>query len=359
MNPRLPRIGDLLVEVGALSPSQLAEALGHQRQHGGRIGTSLVALGFINERALAGILAKQLSIPSVSESQLERISQQVIGRVTPQVAERLRLVPVGEDQGRLWVAMSDPTDTRAIDEVTAAVGREVRPMVIPDRQLEAALERYYGIVPKVQPEVEAPGLYLNGDRLIDAGPLDPSAPSLAVVEEATGFLDEAPRPSVAATPRTSLAVLAGQMLAASNDDAVLDAVLRHLSPDAPRQCVFGVRSGEFEPWRALGVELSSFVGVHQPVNELPLVGRALSTADPYLGGLGAAELGQLAAPLGVDAETLGLILPVRIGHHPIGCLIALDVSLEVMRRKAELSRVARKLDQALHINYLRRLLIEP
>jgi hypothetical protein len=79
----------------------------------------------------------------------------------------------------------------------------------------------------------------------------------------------------------------------------------------------------------------------------------------WVGRLFAAELGALAQPLGAAREGLGVVLPVRIGKRAVGVVVGLDGTLDALRHKPELDRLAIKLDQALHISYLRRLLMQP
>src|SRR6478672_11665849 len=96
------RVGDLLVEAGVISREQLNEALRHQAHTGGRLGTNLVELGFIDEKTLANFLAKQLSIPAVSAAQIDKITPTALQFLTAQAADRLRAIPVREDAGKLW-----------------------------------------------------------------------------------------------------------------------------------------------------------------------------------------------------------------------------------------------------------------
>src|SRR6185503_11730101 len=118
---------------------QLSEALRHQANAGGRIGTNLVELGFIEERTLAATLARQLSIPTVTAAQIDRASNHVLGLLPAGAAERLKAVPVREDAGKLWVAMADPTDKSALIELEKLAGRPVRTMVAPELLIQYAL----------------------------------------------------------------------------------------------------------------------------------------------------------------------------------------------------------------------------
>src|SRR5437899_8980497 len=124
----LPRLGELLIEAGAIDHGQLAQALAHQRLHGGRLGTNLVELGILDERTVATVLARQMTIPSASAGQLERCDPAALRLLRAEVAERLLAVPIREDAGKLWVAMADPTDQVALSELGRVTGRAVRPM---------------------------------------------------------------------------------------------------------------------------------------------------------------------------------------------------------------------------------------
>jgi len=143
--PPAIKLGELLVDSGVISREQLSSALTHQRQYGGRLGTCLVELGFTEEKTVAGILAKQLNIPSATASQLDKCDPFAIKMVPAPMAERLRAVPIRPDGDKLWVVMADPTDQQAVGELSKQTGKKVRPMVAPELLVQYALERYYKV----------------------------------------------------------------------------------------------------------------------------------------------------------------------------------------------------------------------
>lgn len=384
------RVGEMLVESGLITRDQLGQALRQQAQAGGRIGTNLVELGFIDEKTLAQVLARQLSIPSVSAAQIDRVTVQVTSLVPAADAERLKAVPIREDAGKLWVAMADPTDKSAVVELERLSGRPVRSMVAPELLIQYGLEKHYHARKRprvVEVRAGSSGLLsleeaMRAETPPAPPPLPPSetpvrsavpfAPGAAPVyrpipmapgtlDSVTGYLDEAERlPAEAIAPATlTLGSLATELAGATTDEAMLDLVVRYLGQDVPRVWVFLLRAGELVSWGGRGIDPAALAGVRAKLAELPVVAQALSTGEVLAGRLKPAALGRLAQPLSLYQEALGLIVPVRVGKQAVGAILGLDAGLETMRKKPELDRLALKLDQALHINYLRRLLLQP
>ena len=368
----------MLVEAGAITRTQLNEALRHQAHAGGRLGSNLVELGFIDEKTLAAFLAKQLSIPAVTAASIDRIRPPLLELFSAQVAERLRALPIREDAGRLWVAMTDPSDKRAIDELEQITRKPIRPMVAPELLMQYGLEKHYRVRrrPRIV-EVKTSGaelLHLEGGTRapIPAMPVPQhEAPVYMPVSESgpvftdqldsvTGYLDETSHPAPPVPPPEgplTWKTLIDKFVAATTDEAVLDAAARYLAQDIPRVCVMLLRDGELVTWGGRGLQPERFVGLRVPLAELPLLAQSLASGDVLAGRLQPAALGRFSQPLGVEHELLGLILPVRIGKHAVGVILGLDATLEAMRKKPELEKLVLKLDQALHINYLRRLLL--
>jgi hypothetical protein len=378
----LPRLGELLIEAGVVTQAQLGEALAQQRLHGGRLGTNLVELGFVDEKTLSSLLARQLTIPSATAAQLDRCDPLALQLLPPDVADKLRAIPLREDAGRLWVAMADPTDQSTLTELARLTKRNVRPMVAPELLIQYALERHYQVKRKLRVvQVRTP----TSDLLRIDAPRTPIVPTPALatagtpppadaaasapvwssygqnvptvdVDDLAGYLDDGPERPEALPARVSLREVAGELVAALSDDAILDVALRFVAQDVQRLAAFVLRHGSFSGWRGLGVDGATLRRVQVALDDAPLVARALSSGEAWVGRLKPSELGGLAAPLGAS-ETLGVVLPLRIGRRAVGAIVGLDASLEALRHKSELDKLALKIDQALHIGYLRRLIL--
>ncbi len=139
----------MLVTAGLVTPRELEEALEAQRASGLRIGMQLVKLGYVAETQLTQVLSNQLSVPWVSLDRIE-FSSQLLERIPGELADRLTVVPIYvrsvHNQGdTLYVAMDDPTDEEAIQEVARAASLPVRPMIAAPSELRRVIEaRYFG-----------------------------------------------------------------------------------------------------------------------------------------------------------------------------------------------------------------------
>lgn len=134
------RLGEVLVELGAVTVQQVDEALASQARTGGRLGDTLLARGVVSQQQLLHALAVQyghefLDLGSVS------IDADLLQRVPPQLARRHRAIPVGFEGERVLLAMANPADVLAIDDIRAALGRHVKPVMAEVAQIFAVLDR--------------------------------------------------------------------------------------------------------------------------------------------------------------------------------------------------------------------------
>src|SRR5919204_1171563 len=136
------RLGELLVRENLISLQQLQKAQEEQRKTGGRIGSLLVKQGAIAEGDLTNFLSKQYGVPAISLSDFD-VDDEVIKLVPKAIAEKHQVVPVNRAGSSLIIAMSDPSNIFAIDEIKFQTGYNVEPVVASEQAIREAIERYY------------------------------------------------------------------------------------------------------------------------------------------------------------------------------------------------------------------------
>ena len=137
------RLGDLLVKSGKISQAQLQEALTLQKDQGGRLGTNLVKLGYLTERQLVETLSQQFKVPSVDLNGME-VDEAVVKIIPADIARKYTIFPVTKAGATVTVAMTDPTNVFAMDDVKFMTGYKVEPVVASETSIRAAIDRYYG-----------------------------------------------------------------------------------------------------------------------------------------------------------------------------------------------------------------------
>jgi type IV pilus assembly protein PilB len=137
------KFGELLVRAGRVTQAQLTEALALQKEHGGRVGANLVKLGYINDRQLVEALSQHFKVPSVDLAGME-IDEAVIKIIPADIARKYTILPVNKAGATVTVAMIDPTNVFAMDDVKFMTGYRVEPVVASETAIRAAIDRYYG-----------------------------------------------------------------------------------------------------------------------------------------------------------------------------------------------------------------------
>ena len=137
------KLGELLVRNSAISNQQLAKALEDQKASGGRLGESLIKLGFIKEIDLVSFLSKQYGMPSVNLTEIV-ILPEVIKIIPTDVAIKYQVIPVSLRDSTLIVAMVDPSNIFAIDDIKFLTGYRIEALVAPESSMKQALDMHYG-----------------------------------------------------------------------------------------------------------------------------------------------------------------------------------------------------------------------
>jgi hypothetical protein len=143
MQQPIKRLGELLIEGGLITPAQLQSALTHQRTGRGRLGSNLVALGYISEEVLLDFLSVQTGMPQLDVRNVS-VAPQVLKLVPHRLADQFTVLPITTKEPRLLVlAMSDPSDLNAIDSARFASGLNIEPILASPSALKKAISDLY------------------------------------------------------------------------------------------------------------------------------------------------------------------------------------------------------------------------
>jgi type IV pilus assembly protein PilB len=138
------RIGELLLKEKRITPDQLQEALNYQKANGGKLGFNLVKLGFVKDEELTALLSKQYGVPSINLAQFE-IDPAVIKLIPAETAQKYQIIPLSRAGATLTIAMTDPTNVFAMDDIKFMTGYNVEPVVASETAVGDAITRYYAL----------------------------------------------------------------------------------------------------------------------------------------------------------------------------------------------------------------------
>ena len=139
------RLGELLVKEKLITQEQLTKALEYQRQHGCRLGMALMKLGLTSEDEVTEILSRQYGVPSINLKYYE-VDPTVINLIPQDTAVRYQIVPLSRVGSTLTIAMTDPTNVFAMDDIKFMTGFNVEPVVASETSINEAISKFYGEV---------------------------------------------------------------------------------------------------------------------------------------------------------------------------------------------------------------------
>ncbi len=137
------RLGEMLIKEGLITENQLHKGLAAQKKHGGKLGNCLVSLGYLSEDQLLTGISRQLGVARIDLTGFD-VESDIIKLISPETAYKYKVIPIArEGKKGLTVAMSDPTNMFAIDDIQFRTGFNVTTLVASEKSLEKALSRYY------------------------------------------------------------------------------------------------------------------------------------------------------------------------------------------------------------------------
>src|SRR5216683_5914795 len=163
------RLGELLTKASLITQDQLKDALKVQKDTGSKLGETLIKLGFVSEEDITECLSQQFGVPSINLDHFE-IDASVIKLISGDVARKYNILPVNKTGATITIAMADPTNVFAMDDIKFRTGYNVEPVVASEIALRKAIEKHYGTPRSVVLKEQKPtarSAYAPGQGSID------------------------------------------------------------------------------------------------------------------------------------------------------------------------------------------------
>jgi len=285
------KIGERFIEQGLLTAAQLEEALRAQLIFGGHLGTCLLELGYVEEAVLGRTLASIYGVGYAPPHFFDNVARTVVQAMPRRVVEKHSVVPFDLKDRTLHVAMIDPKNLPAIDEIAFATGQKVAAWVAPEARIFQVMERYYD-VPRRQRYVSVCQDLDRGGGAQAGGGADRSSAGPSRFERVyeqppyLSALTDGTRREETSVPVSGSRHddLADRLCAADVPSEVADAVLDFATRTLPRCALFMVSGATATLWRSRGLSGSSIAPVIAlPVTSEPLF-ELLHERDHYRGG---------------------------------------------------------------------------
>lgn len=346
------KLGEMLLKVGALTKAQLEQVLQAQAIYGGRLGTNMVEMGFVTEEELAHVLSEQSGAPCVEPAELGAVSDSVLRLLPNELVRRYRVVPLAIEGKRLTVAMADPRDFKAVEEIGFVTGLVVKPRICTERRLNVALERFYNI--------RRPARFAEGGGGISRFEAVTRAPAEVIAQNAAdaavdGWESQTGWPPV--LDRISVKDVAEVMATASSDREVVQALMRYIGGEFDRGGFLRLKGGVLSGVQAVaeGLPVEAFAGFEAEIVQMEHLQRMDREKGLVLCEFAEGDLeGSLVRAMGGELPASALLLPVSLGGHVVGVICASDSKGRLGGGAFELQRVGVMAELSLEMLSLRR-----
>lgn len=334
----MKRLGEILLERGAIAVAELHTGLEACHYHGGRLGTQLLRFGFVDEHALLEALSEQLGVPPVASQALRRAPPQLRLMIPSDVSRRLQAMVFDRKDGILSVAMTSPRNPSAIEEIVSYIGLDIRPHVATEVGILTALRELAAAddartIKTTAPAVPAHGVGDLWDRLWKPSPLS----SDDFLRPSTGSPREeipaaATFPGLAPIPPGTLRAAAGplrdeafsaMLRGVEHRDDVGELLLRRAAAMLERCCLLACHSGKIVGWLGRGPGLVvDDVQTFEVDGETQSVMSGLAAGGHFAGPMPGGLANQLLIELlGDPMPTEVAVVPVPVKNRVVAYLL--------------------------------------
>jgi len=239
------KLGEALIKEVLITRQQLEQALMRQVQFGGRIGTNIVELRFLEEEELSKFLARFFRLPAISPEQLNSISEDVINSLSRELVDKYKILPFKKERNRLHTAMLNPKNIKEISDLCFLTGFDIIPYVITELRMVFALEKYYGIKRDIR--------YISLKDRLD--------PETKIEEDSINKI------------KTSFVEV-------NATEDIAGVLINEVYKIAKRVALFTVKGVKITGWKARGLDVDAF---ETPAKDIPVFSEVLGSKSNYRG----------------------------------------------------------------------------
>ena len=354
------KLGQVLLKENIITAEQLNDVLKQQVIYGTRIGSSLIEMGYVDEASLAHLLSVKLGVPVAGQKELLSVSKELIRTFSADLILKYHVMPFRLERNRLSLAMTDPTDLQAIDEIAFITGYLVQPYIALDVNISKAQAKYFQIN-----SGERRYQLMSKLKLLsaEANPLkDENEPATVVKEQVVHSVQIAPspfedfaslncdEPVIECTDfeqfeRCTLEDVLKEFTGASSRDAVADALVRYLSQEFSACAMFIVRGTIAVGWRGAvnGAKIAGLAELSLLLGKPSVVQDIVDSRDSAVGPLANTAVNrQILEVLGIGSETAMIVQPVLMLNKVVA-VIMVPAEMEVLvQRLDEVRLLSRK-----------------
>lgn len=359
------RLGDYLINEGKISPEQLDEAIEYQCIFGGKLGTSLIELGLIEEEQLAQILSQQLKLHYIKPELLMNVPESILKLVPKSLALKHQVVPYHKEKGKLFLAMTDSSNLAVIDELAFQLNHIIIPLAIPEVRLMLALKKHYGL--GLSPRFESLEAQINSRGQTAAKPpvkkkVTPPKQKTEPIqqEEAWPLLGEEDYAGAetdnsayfdfgTSTKEMSQTSLSQQLVSATDRNDISRSLINYLGQEFAASAMFMVRSTMVHGWLAQhgNVEPPGFDRLRIPLQEHSIFNQIIGSKSYFIGSVSDTPQNRhLLEFFNSQPPQPALLVPLMVKDRLVSILYIQD-RLEILEKNfTEVQNLARKAEMA-------------
>jgi hypothetical protein len=327
------KLGEILIQLGMLTPEQVKTILSDRTLLGGKLGTQLVERGLLDTDQVSEALGRQLRVPAALQRHFDKADPAIVALLKPNLAVRYMAIPlVAAKSGakRIIVAMATPQDVLAVDDVAFALGAHVEPMIASELAIARNLKRFHNIEIKLaRPAKPDPASTGSGSTLSRELPTLAGVAPLAAQESPHHLVHAEIQQTLATPPGTAVALedAVHRLSVAEHREQIADIVIDFMLPRFACGLIFLLRGPSAHVWRgfAPGIDARAIETIAFPTTMPSMFRTAKERAVTFRGvppADGAHLHGQIWKYLRCPAPSDAVVIPIAIGQRIVNLVYA-------------------------------------